>query len=44
MDNKLWQAVKVGIKFGILIVLIYLVIGFTGQWLSNTPAYEIIYG
>ena len=38
MDNKLSQAVQVGIKFGIIIALIYLVIGFTGQWLNNTPA------
>jgi hypothetical protein len=38
MDNKLSQAVKVGIKCGIVIALIYLVIGFAGQWLNNTPA------
>ncbi len=38
MDNKLSQAIKVGIKCGIIIAIIYLVIGFTGQWLNSTPA------
>ena len=38
MDNKLSQAIKVGIKYGIIIAIIYMVMGFMGQWLNTTPA------
>ena len=38
MDRKLSDAAKVGIKCGIIIAVIYLIVGFTGQWLNTTPA------
>ncbi len=38
MDNKLSQSIKVGIKYGIILAIIYLILGFAGQLLNMTPA------
>jgi len=38
MDNKLSQSIKVGIKYGLVIAIIYLILGFAGLWLNMTPA------